>query len=190
MCLWPATTLCEGGVDNLPKFLFVNELKEIIMEEEKGIKKKSLKLKHIFCSSKFCKESAVNYCEYLCQLCSDDHCSSRVTKHHTVVPAYKGEIVSRRKRFNQCQPCHQHNHQVIDIYCIKCKSPICRPTTCCQVNHRGHDCIEIDKQAKICKTELEKMKQADDDIDEICENVKFAFQIMHNKLDKEELMII
>ena len=213
-CFWRPTTLYEGGVDNLPKFFFVKELKELIKEEGKGIKKKSLKRKHTFCSSKFCEESAVNYCEnwcdFICQLCSDDHRSSRVTKHHNVVPTDEGEILNKTKYLTPYQPCHRHKHQVIDLYCLQCYIPIC--STCSRVNHRYHDCIEIDKQAQICKTELEKIregtdrliidvteamsetkqkvKQADDDIVEICENVKTAFQIMHNKLDKEEFMII
>ena len=76
------------------------------------------------------------------------------------------------------------------------------------MNHQGHDCIEIDKQADMCKTKLEKIcdntdglihqvkqamdktkceaQQAETAIDEMRDNVQSTFKIMHDKLDEEE----
>ena len=203
------TILYEGGVDNLPKFFFMNELKEVVMEDD-GVKEdKPQKPRGVACSTEDCEEVAVSFCtkscEFLCQLCDDEHSTSRRTKSHKVITASEGEEFTKSIA-PPYPPCHRHNHQLMDLYCRTCNIPIC--TTCCQVDHQGHDCIEIDKQAEVCKTKLEQIcedtdglihqvkqamdktkceaQQAETDIDEMCDNVKSTFKIMYDKLDEEE----
>ena len=203
------TSLYEGGVDNLPKFFFMNELKEVVLEKD-GVKEdKPQKPRGVVCSTVDCEEVAVSFCtkgcEFLCQLCDDEHRTSRRTKSHKVVTVSEGEEFIKSS-VPPYPPCHRHNHQVLDLYCRTCNIPIC--TTCCQVNHRDHDCIEIDKQAEVCKIKLEQIctdtdglisqvkhamdktecqsQQAETDIDNVCDNVKTTFKKMHEELDAEE----
>ena len=210
------TTLYEGGVDNLPKFFFMNELKEVIIEEEGVKEEKTQKPTGVACSTEDCEEVSVSFCtkgcEFLCQLCDDEHRTSRRTKSHKVVTVSEGEEFTRSSvpPYHAYPPCHRHTHQVVDLYCRTCDIPIC--TTCCQVNHQGHDCIEIDKQGKMWKAKLEQIsenidgliyqvkhamdttkcqaQQAETDIDDVSDYVKCTFKEMHDKLDEEEKNIL
>ena len=88
------TTLFQGGVDNLPKFVFMTELKEVVMAE--GGVKNDKPQKHIgvVCSSGECGQPDQRYCmhcEFFLQQCYDDHSKSTVTKSHQVITASKGE---------------------------------------------------------------------------------------------------
>ena len=202
------TTLYQGGVDNLPKFFFMNELKEVVMSEEQVSKDKPQKHRGVACSTEDCGQPGLKYCkqcEYLCKQCYDDHSKSRFYKSHQVIPASEGEAFTKSK-VPPYPPCHRHNHYVMDLYCRTCNMPVC--VTCSQGDHRGHDCCDLEKQAEICKTKLEKIcedtdglidvvkkaidktkcqeKQAEADIDDACIQVKSTFKIMHDKLNKEE----
>ena len=203
------TTLFAGGVDNLPKFFFMNELKEVVMEED-GVKDyKPQKHNGTFCSLPTCQELAVKFCkqgcDFLCQSCYDEHCVSRFTQSHQVIEVGEAEAFAKDNTIPY-PPCHRHKHQVMDLYCRTCNIPIC--TTCCQVNHQGHDCVEIDNEADVCKLKLEdinkatdrlidvvkqaidktkvQIEQAEVDIDGMNHNVKSAFKKMHDDLDEEE----
>ena len=203
-----ATILYQGGVDNLPKFFFMNELKEVVMSED-GVKDdKPQKHRGVVCSTEDCGQPGVKYCkkcEFLCQQCYDDHSEARVSKSHQVVTASEGEAFTKSK-VPPYPPCHRHKHQLMDLYCCTCNIPIC--TTCSHGSHSGHTCCELDKQAEVCKTKIDQIcedtdelihvvkqamekttrqvKQAEADIDDACDNVKSAFKIMHDKLNKEE----
>ena len=202
------TTLYQGGVDNLPKFFFMNELKEVVMAEDGIREDKPQKHGGVVCSTEDCGQPGLKYCkqcEFLCQQCYDDHSKARVTKAHQVIPASEGEAFTKSK-VPPYPPCHRHKHYVVDLYCRTCNMPVC--VTCSQGDHRGHDCCDLDKQAEVCKTILEQIcedtegligvvkkaidktkcqeKQAEADIDDISDNVKSTFKIMHEKLNKEE----
>ena len=195
------TTLYQGGVDNLPKFFFVNELKEVVMAEDGVSEGTPQKRRCVACSTEDCGQPGVIYCkkcEFLCQQCYDNHSKARVSKSHQVVTVNEGEAITKSK-VPPYPPCHRHKHQLMDLYCCTCNVPIC--TTCSHGNHSGHTCCELDKQAEVCKTKLEKIcedtdglihvvkqamdkttrqvKQAEADIDDVCKNVK-------DKLNKEE----
>ena len=197
------TTFYEGGVGNLPKFFFMNELKEVVMEDDIE-DKPGTEGSAVVCSTEDCVQQTTSYCregcQFICQQCYDEHQNIKFTNNHQVMTASEGE------EFTPYPSCHRHKHQFMDLYCRKCNIPIC--TTCCQVNHQGHDCIEIDKQADVCKVELEQIcedtdglinqvkyamdktkcqaQQAETDIDEMCENVNSTFKTMHDQLDEEE----
>ena len=206
------TVLYEGGVDNLPKFFFMNELKEVVTEQDDEVEEEnqpqsmkggSASSSGSVCSVEDCGQPAMTYCkdgcQFLCQRCYDDHQSIRITKNHQVFPITK-------PRKCPYPPCNHHNHQVLDLYCRTCDMPVC--TTCSQANHRDHDCCDLDEHADVCKTKLEQLcedtnelidvvkqtvdktkcqvQQAEVDIDDACDNVKSIFKVMHEKLDEEE----
>ena len=202
------TTLYQGGVDNLPKFFFMNDLKEVVMAEDGGKEDKPQKHRGVACSTEDCGQPGLKYCkqcEYLCQQCYDDHSKSRFCKSHQVIPASEGEAFTKSK-VPLYPPCHRHKHYVMDLYCRTCNMPVC--VTCSQGDHRGHECCDLEKQAEMCKIKLEQIckdtdglidvvkkaidktkcqeKQAKADIDDACDAVKSTFKIMHKKLNEEE----
>ena len=207
------TTLYEGGVDNLAKFYFMNELKEVAMREDNDDDTKPQPIRCPVCSVEDCGQPAVNYCEtgcqFLCQKCYHDHSEYRITKSHKVISADQFQVSTDINK-NTYPPCHRHKHQMVDIYCRSCNIPVC--TTCSQANHRGHDLCELDKQAIVCKIKLEQIgkdtdtliehvkqaiaetkseaKKAEIDIDELFDNVKSTFKVMHDKLNAEEANIL
>ena len=202
------TTIYQGGVNNLPKFFFVNELKEVVMATDRVRKDKPQEHRGVVCSTEACGQPALKYCkqcEFLCQQSYDDHSKSRVTKSHNVIPASEGEAFTKSK-VPAYPPCHRHKHYLMDLYCLICDQPMCN--TCSYSIHDGHKRCELDKQAEVCKTQLEQIyvdtdglidvvkqamddttsqvKQAEVDFDEACDNVKSTFKILHDKLDEEE----
>ena len=206
------TTLYQGGVDNLPKFFFMNELREVVMAEDGAGEDTPQKHRGVVCSTEDCGQPGLKYCmqcEFLCQQCYDEHSKSRFTKSHQVITASEGEAFIKSK-VPPYPPCHSHTHQVMDLYCLQCDQPMCN--TCSNSIHDGHKRCGLDQQAKVCKTKLEQIsddtdcliktvkqaidktrsqvKQAEADIDDACENVKSAFKIMHDKLNKEEDQIL
>ena len=206
------TALYEGGVDNLPKFFFMNELKEVVMGEEeiKEIKEETPgKPRGVVCSTEDCDEVAVIYCtegcEFQCHKCVTKHNKFKGTKLHKVigVPEAK-EFIKRHE--HPYPPCRRHKHQLVDMYCLKCKLPMC--STCSVSVHDGHRRCELERQGAVCKKRLEQTtkhtdglidhvkkamvktkqqaEQAEKDIDNTCEKVKSTFKSMHERLDKEE----
>ena len=203
------TTLYEGGVDNLPKFFFVNELKEVVMEND-GVKEDKPQSKGgAVCSTEYCGQPAIKYCKYgcqfICQQCYDEHQSMKITRKHQVITASEGESFTKSK-VPPYPPCHRHKHYIMDLYCRTCNMPVC--VTCSQADHRGHDCCDLGKHADVCKTKLEQIRKETDelidvvkqamdktksevceaqtDINNVCDNVKSTFKTMHEKLDEEE----
>ena len=199
------TALFEGGVDNLPKLFFVNELKEVVMEKD------VVKDDEPVCSTGDCGQPAIKYCkdgcQLLCQQCYDEHQSMRITRKHQVITASEGEAFTKVPPY---LPCHRHAHQVMDMYCLECDQPMCN--TCSNSTHDGHRRSGLDEQSEVCKTKLEQVskktdelidvikhamdktksqvQQAETDIDDACNNVKTTFKIMHDKLDVQETKMI
>ena len=205
------TALFEGGVDNLPKFFFMNELKEVVMEEDKVKEATPQKPrpKGVVCSTGDCEEVALIYCtegcEFQCHQCVVKHNKFKGTKSHKVigVSEYKEFI---KRDMPPYPPCRRHKHQLIDMYCLQCKLPMC--STCSVSVHDGHKRCELERQGVVCKEKLEQSskltdrlidqvktamtktrlqaQQAETDIDNTCTKVKSTFKTMHEKLDKEE----
>ena len=203
------TVLYQGGVDNLPKFFFMNELKEVVAEKDNEDDSKPQSQGGAVCSAEDCGQQAVKYCkdgcQFLCQQCFDTHRSFKITTNHQVIPADEGEAFTEPNN-PPFPPCNRHKHQVMDLFCRTCDVPIC--STCYQLNHRSHDFCELEEQAAVCKFKLSEIyehtdglilivkqamhktkhqtKQAEADIDDTCKKVKSVFKIMHGKLNEEE----
>ena len=163
------TPLYKGGVDNLPPFFFMKNLKEVIMEKDDAIASKPQPQGGVVCSTESCGQPGVKYCtqgcQFMCQRCYDDHQSIRVTKSHKVIPASDGESLMSPKS-PPYPPCHRHSHQVVDLYCLKCQQPMCN--TCSNSIHDGHRRCELDQQAEVCKIRL---KQISDNTDILIDQV-------------------
>ena len=200
------TTLYQDSVDILPKFFFMNELKEVAIAKDKVRKVKPQKHRCVVCSTGKCHQPGLKYCKKCEFLCHDDHSKPGITKSHEVIVASEGESFTKSK-VPPYPPCHRHKDYIIDLYCSTCNIPVC--ISCSQSDHRDHDCCDLDKQAEVCKTKLEQLcedtdeligvvkknidnikcqqKQADADIDVACDSVKSTFNL---KLDKEEKKLL
>ena len=203
------TTLYKGGVDNLPKFFFMNELKEVVMEKDEMREGTPHKPRGVVCSTEECGEVAVKFCtkgcEFLCQQCLDEHNIPKRNKSHKIIGVREGKEFIKRNE-PPYPPCHRHSHQLMDMYCIQCKQPMCN--TCSISVHDGHKRSELERQGAVCKIKLEQTskytdmliedvkqammkskqqaQQADRDIDDVCDNIKSTFKAIRDKLDKEE----
>ena len=202
------TPLGRGGVNNLPTFFFINELKEIMMGDDTEVRpSRKVEDKGVVCCTGDCGEQASQFCtkgcDFLCEVCHAEHTGARVTKNHKVIKASEAEAFTNKSPY---PPCHRHQHQLVDLYCRTCQLPVCN--TCSNSSHRGHDCCELEEQAEVCKSKLEHMcehtdvmidqlklaidktkcqtQQAETDIDEMCNNVRSTFKVMHDKLGHKE----
>ena len=206
------TDLYQGGVDNLPKFFLMNELKEVVTEQDDEDDSKLQPQGGPVCSAEDCGQPAVKFCkdgcQFLCQQCFGDHQTFKLTRNHEVIPSSEGEAFTKPGS-PPFPPCNLHK-QIMDLYCRTCNIPIC--TTCSVVNHRGHNYCLLKEQATVCKTELEQIHkdtdaliqvvkqavektnqqvlQAEADIDEACGNITSTFKMMHKNLTKEEQIMI
>ena len=135
---------------------------------------------------KFCTKG----CECLCQQCLDEHNIPKRNKSHKIIGVREGKEFIKRNE-PPYPPCHRHNHQLMDMYCIQCKQPMCN--TCSISVHDGHKRCELERQGDVCKIKLEQMsndtdrlmedvkqamrktkqqaQQAEKDIDDVCDNI-------------------
>ena len=203
------TTIDDGDVENLPKFFFMNELKEVVMGEEDTRETKPEKRRRMTCSTGDCNGIAPHFCttgcQYLCEKCNEEHKKAGFTKSHHIITSEKGEEFTKSNK-PPYPPWHPYKHQMMDVYCRTCKIHIC--ATCRHLNHYDHDCMDIDKQAELCRIKLEQIYEdtnelilhvkratgitetevtkAYTDIDYACVKVQSTFRTIHKKLDKEK----
>ena len=205
------TRLNQGGVDSLPQFFFMNELKEVVKEQDDD--KPKLQGGAV-CSVDNCGKAAVKYCkngcQFMCQQCYSAHQSFKMTNHN-VISAGQDTLFKKSRPMNFIySSCNRHRHQIVDLYCRTCRVPVC--SICFNSIHKAHDHCRLDKQAELCKSDLEQIredtddlidvakeavhktkqqvKQAEKDINGACDKVKLSFKILHGKLDKEEANIL
>ena len=94
------TPLYKGGLDNLPKFFFMNDLEAVVMTKDTVRKDKAQKHRAVVCSTEDCDQPALKYCkqcELLCSQCYDDHRKSKFTKSHQVIPASEGGAFTKSR---------------------------------------------------------------------------------------------
>ena len=209
------TQLYEGGVDNLTKCFFTQDLKDVLLTMDSLVEGKLQPRvqSESVCSTPDCRGSAVKYCrqegQFMCQQCYGEHQSIKMTRTHQVIPASEAESVTKPK-MPVYPRCHSHRRQVMDLYCRTCNIPIC--STCYHEHHSSHNHCHLDEHADVCKTKLleigvktdqlikfvektmDKTKcnilQANADIKQMCDTVKSTFRTLHKKLEKEEKTIM
>ena len=82
------------------------------------------------------QSSVVSFCSecetFLCNLCHEAHGRMAIFQTHKVVAPTKASIKPKPKSFK----CPKHPKESLDVYCIPCKSVICRD--CALYLHNGH----------------------------------------------------
>ena len=139
----------EGGVERLPKHLFVNNLKEVITLTSKS------ETKCDYCNAKGNETLAtwrcIDCCISLCDKSKDahDHVYS-MSKPHQVLKIFDWKqsdisgICSQNKEF-----CSHHETEILKFYCSKCDTSICQ--TCHTLDHADHKCRDLAKVAEEMK---------------------------------------
>ena len=202
------TTLYQCGVDNLN---FTLRMTDVVMADDQVRTDKPQNHGGVVCSTENCDQPGVRYCkqsEFLCQQCYDIS-KFKGTKSHRVVRANDGEASSKSEVLTY-PSCHRHNHEVMNLYCCTCHSPIC--TNSSHDNHKKHEICELDKQAQESKNKVEQIceetdglitvikqainttrsqvNQAETDIVNACDDVKATYKRMHDKLNEEETQMM
>ena len=159
----------EGGVERLPKHLFVNNLKEVITLTSKS------ETKCDYCVAKGIETLAtwrcIDCCISLCDKSKDAHDHVYGTyKPHQILKIFDWKqsdisgICSQNKEF-----CSHHEKKRLKFYCRKCDTSICQ--TCHTLDHADHTCRDLAKVAEEMKhviqesikniARLIKMKESD-----------------------------
>ena len=139
----------EGGVERLPKHLFVNNLKEVITLTSKSESKCD------FCVAEGIETLAtwrcIDCCISLCDQSKDAHDHVyRTSKPHQVLTIFDWKqsdicgICSQNKEF-----CSYHETEILKFYCSKCDTSICQ--TCHTLDHAGHKWRDLAKVAEEMK---------------------------------------
>ena len=139
----------EGGVERLPKHLFVNNLKEVITLTSKSESKCD------FCVVEGIGTVAtwrcIDCCISLCDQSKDAHDHVyRTSKPHQVLKIFDWKqsdisgICSQNKEF-----CSHHETEILKFYCSKCDTSICQ--TCHTLDHADHKCRDLAKVAEEMK---------------------------------------
>lgn len=107
-------------------------------------------------------QSVVSFCSecetFLCNLCHQAHGRMAIFQTHMVVAPTKASIKPKPKSFK----CPKHPKESLDVYCITCKSVICRD--CALYSHNGHkfkpgeDASEEIKQRLVSNRDLLKSR--------------------------------
>ena len=108
------------------------------------------------------QSSVVSFCSecetFLCNLCHQAHGRMAIFQTHKVVAPTKANMKPKPKSFK----CSKHPKESLDVYCIPCKSVICRD--CALYSHNGHefkpgeDASEEIKQRLISNCDLLKSR--------------------------------
>ena len=165
----------EGGVERLPKHLFVNNLKEVITLTSKS------ETKCDYCVAEGIETLAtwrcIDCCISLCDKSKDAHDHVyRTSKPHQVLKIFDWKksdisgICSQNKEF-----CSRHEKKSLKFYCSKCDTSICQ--TCHTLYHADHKCRDIAQVAEEMKHVIQEsikniarlIKMKENDIKELTE---------------------
>ena len=112
------------------------------------------------CQSQSTESSVVSFCSecetFLCNLCHQAHGRMAIFQTHKVVAPTEASMKPKPKSFK----CPKHPKESLDVYCIPCKSVICRD--CALYSHNGHkfkpgeDASEEIKQRLVSNRDLLK----------------------------------
>ena len=154
--------------------------------------------------------NVVSFCEncqnYLCGLCDQAHKRMASFKSHLLVPPDEAKLKPKANRFQ----CPKHPSEPLTVYCIKCKSAICRD--CGLYDHNGHKfkpALNVSDQIKTSllsnleqlEAKLETFRSHAEEVakvekhvtvypDEIKSFITSQFEEFHELLDKRKEVLL
>ena len=140
----------EGGVEKLPRHLFVNNLKEVIASTTKP------ETKCDYCVKTGKETSAswrcIDCCHSLCGTCKQAHdlVHSVSNELHTLMLIDEWKNSDFSAICNQSKElCPNHKNKPLEFYCCRCEVTICQ--TCHTLGHNDHECRDVAKVAEETK---------------------------------------
>nr|XP_060629267.1 E3 ubiquitin-protein ligase TRIM56-like isoform X1 [Anolis sagrei ordinatus] len=167
-----------GGAASLKTNFFINGLLELFQM------KCNKDLKCTICSNVQKVMAATSRCldckDFLCQMCSQGHCCSRLTLHHKVVNLeeflagnYDSEV-----RFLQELYCQSHPQEALHFFCDTCSVPICRD--CRMLDHFQHKAVSMASAVQRERPSVEELiRNLQETITSISQQEKALEEAMH-----------
>ena len=101
-------------------------------------------------------------CDYLlCNKCWEHHQGFKPLRSHSSFTLKEAQNKSRDKLIkmlpssSSASPmCHDHDNQILDLYCQQCTIPVC--VKCTIISHKGHPVHEVNKQIIQNKEEIQQ----------------------------------
>lgn len=180
-------TEVPGGAAGLKSNFFINGLLELFqMKHNKD-------LECTICSNAQKVVAATARCldckDFLCQLCSQGHCCSRLTLHHKVVnlEEFLAGHYDTEVRFLQELCCQDHPQEALRFFCDTCSVPICRD--CRMLDHFQHKVVSMASAVQREKPSVEQLiKSLEGTITCISEQEKVVEEAVNKLKAKGELI--
>ena len=145
------------------------------------------------------ENSPIAYCtecdDLLCSVCWQYHQGLKKSRSHssfTLKEAQntcRDELIKMLPSSSSSSPmCHDHDNQILDLYCQQCTIPVC--VKCTIISHKGHPVHEVSKQIIQNKEEiqqgLERFPVSQEHLKEVMtagEEMKKKIKARKNKVD-------
>ena len=175
--------LCEnqccvpiGGLIDLQKNDFLIKLKDYVNGKRRFADTTNCSGEH--CSGK----EATIYCEkcdYMCHQCTQIHQKTSVTARHKTI----GVVDALKREREKAGRCPEHNHHVMELYCVECKVYLC--PMCFPLKHNGHEFVELQIKVEMTKDVLHQVLGKVEDHQQLMRShkVKIAGDITQIKQD-------
>ncbi|XP_077190241.1 E3 ubiquitin-protein ligase TRIM56-like [Paroedura picta] len=148
-------TEVPGGATGLKSNFFINGLMELFQM------KRNKDLECTICCNAQKVVAATARCldckDFLCQMCSQGHCCSRLTLHHKVVnlEEFLAGHYDNEVRFLQELCCQDHPQEALRFFCDSCSMPICRD--CRMLDHFQHKVVSMASAVQREKPSVEQL---------------------------------
>ena len=152
-----STTIPDEDVSSLPRNVRLSE-----QTKQDKILRKVTSTSPPPCDS--CDEnSPIAYCtecDYLlCNKCWEHHQGFKPLRSHSSFTLKEAQNMSQDKLIKMLPSssssspmCHDHDNQILDLYCQQCAIPVC--VKCTIISHKGHPVHEVSKQIIQNKEEI------------------------------------
>ena len=111
------------------------------------------------------ENSSIAYCtecdNLLCNKCWEYHQGLKLLRSHSSFTLKEAQNMIRDKLIKMLPSssstspmCHDHDNQILDLYCQECTIPVC--VKCTIISHKGHPVHEVSKQIIQNKEEIQQ----------------------------------
>lgn len=139
----------ENGSQNLPKYRAMQTIVDKFTEQ------KNLVLKCQLCemdpaedATLMCEQCEVLYCDSCRESC---HPLRGPLAKHVLIDPLQGRALLRSKSKSKDMQCFDHEEEIVSMYCLVCKIPVC--PLCLDLRHSSHEVQAINsvcKAQKVC----------------------------------------
>ena len=150
------TFLGESGFLSLPR----NRVLDVILDKHNDRKDDTDSIKCDLCENQtseaavMCEQCEIFYCDACRNNCHPNR--GPFTKHNLLNPE-EGKVLIKSKRQEKDVKCASHQDQVLNLFCLTCKTPIC--ATCHEDGpHINHETKAI---GAICKSQKVSLRRKD-----------------------------